>query len=370
MSNGLEAMAAGRGKGFAALLRKGIAAHALFFALALGYLFLLKFASALFPSAADSSGWELALGLALFSVPFALVAVILREFYELARYDRPKSPIRRLGQRMKLFFANRSQLANGLPMFAAMLLFMFAFTLFKAKITAFAPFQWDETFDAWDRALHFGTRPWEWLQPVFGNIVGTFVLNIVYNMWFLVMNLFWIHFAFYAKPGAERTRFFLTYMLCWMVGGSIVATLMSSAGPCYYALLGHDPQAYGGLLAHLRSVNETVTVWALGAQDMLWAYKTEGSAFGGISAMPSMHNSTSLLFVLATWHGPRWLRNLMIVHCGLIFLGSVHLAWHYAVDAYVGWVLTLLVWFAAKPLARWWEARTSVQTFKAELRHV
>ena len=46
--------------------------------------------------------------------------------------------------------------------------------------------------------------------------------------------------------------------------GSLVATLMSSAGPCYYALLGLDPQAYGGALAHLRSVNETVTVWALG----------------------------------------------------------------------------------------------------------
>jgi hypothetical protein len=345
-------------------------AHSLYFGLVFAYLLLLKLASALYPSPADQSGWALGLGLLLFSIPFAVVAIIMREFYEMLCNDKPASPIRRLGQRLTLFFTDQVKLQQGIPMFAAMLLFMFAFTLFKAKITAFVPFQWDATFDALDKQIHFGTRPWEWLHPIFGNVFGTFILNLNYNIWFVVMNLFWVHFAFYAKPGEQRTRFFLTYMLCWMVGGSVMATLFSSAGPCYFALIGNDPQAYAGALAHMKSVNAIVPVWALDAQDMLWTEMKNGSAFGGISAMPSMHNATSLLFVMMTWKGPRLLRNLMIAHAAMILLGSVHLAWHYAVDAYAAYALLILVWFATKPLARWWENRKTVVQFAGDYAHV
>jgi PAP2 superfamily len=371
MTTGVQILARSRGDaGFLGLLRKGLMAHGIFYGLVAIYFLVLFLASSLFPTQAIDSILDLGLGLLLFSVPFALVAIIAREFYEMARHDKPKSPIKRLCQRLKLFFSNRAQLSNGLPMFGAMLLFMFAFTLFKAKITTFIPFQWDETLDQWDRTLHFGYRPWELLAPMFNSVPATFILNLNYNIWFLVMNLFWVHFAFYTNPGVARTRFFLSYIVCWMVGGSFLATLMSSAGPCYFAVLGHDPQAYAELFEHLRRVNEVVPVWALDAQNMLWALKQEGSAFGGISAMPSMHNATALLFVLATWNGPKLWRNLLIAHAVLIFLGSIHLGWHYAVDTYLTWPIAVLVWVAMKPVAQWWETRFQVEAFRREYSNV
>jgi hypothetical protein len=51
------------------------------------------------------------------------------------------------------------------------------------------------------------------------------------------------------------------------------------------------------------------------------------------------------------------IRTLTIGHMVLIFLGSIHLGWHYAIDAYLAWALTLIVWFAVKPFAVWWEGR-------------
>ena len=152
----------------------------------------------------------------------------------------------------------------------------------------------------WDRALHFGYRPWELLQPVLGYWPITFLINLNYNMWFVVMNVFWAYYAFIANPSAERTRFFLSFVLIWMLGGGVLAVFFSSAGPCYFTELGISPDPYAPLMAYLNEANEHAPIWALMTQNMLWDLHAEGSAFGGVSAMPSMHNATALLFVLAS----------------------------------------------------------------------
>ena len=54
-------------------------------------------------------------------------------------------------------------------------------------------------------------------------------------------------------------------------------------------------------------------------------------------------------------HLGKWPFRLLAIHFVLIFIGSIHLAWHYAVDAYVAWALTLVLWFATKPVAEWWD---------------
>ena len=38
-------------------------------------------------------------------------------------------------------------------------------------------------------------------------------------------------------------------------------------------------------------------------------------------------------------------RFLLSAFALMIFLGSVHLAWHYAADSYIAWALTLALWF-------------------------
>lgn len=347
---------------FRELFRKGILAHGLFFCVALFYLFALVVSYGLFPPA-DGSALEVLAGIAGSAAPIALLAIILREFYSMARSERPASPVRRLAQRVRAILKDANRMASGLPMFLAFVLFMYVFTAFKGQITAMAPFAWDQTFDRWDVALHFGVRPWELLKPLLASGPGVFLVNLNYNGWFMVMNLFLVHFAFYVPPGEERTRFFLTFLALWMVGGTFFATVFSSAGPTYFERLGLGSSAYGPLMGRLAEINQQWPVWALGTQDMLWAFKEQGSALGGVSAMPSMHNATALLFIFAVWTKGGWLRTLVSAHALLILLGSIILGWHYAVDAYFSFALTVIFWFALKPVARWWHGLPSVSSF-------
>ncbi len=97
---------------------------------------------------------------------------------------------------------------------------------------------------------------------------------------------------------------------------------------------------------------------------MLWRLWSGGSTLGGISAMPSMHNATATLFVLAAWGAAPWLRNLLIAHGVMIFLGSVHLGWHYAVDAYPAVALAVVSWMAMGRVSRWWEGGAAAQAYR------
>ena len=81
--------------------------------------------------------------------------------------------------------------------------------------------------------------------------------------------------------------------------------------------------------------------------------------------MPSVHNASALLIVLATWNKTLFVRIVAITHAVLIFIGSIHLAWHYAVDSYLAWALTMVIWWAAGPLAQWWEATALARNFIA-----
>ena len=83
--------------------------------------------------------------------------------------------------------------------------------------------------------------------------------------------------------------------------------------------------------------------------------------------MPSMHNGTALLFALAGFQVNRTVGWLLLAHAGLIFIGSVVLAWHYAVDAYVAWALTLVLWYGLTPVARWWHGRPAHVDFAQAL---
>jgi hypothetical protein len=348
---------------FKTLFRLGLASHGIFFALALFYLFMLVLSYAFYSPASGGSALELLAGIVTSAVPFALFAIVLRELFSMVGSERPVSPLRRLVQRVGAVLKDPLRMGPGLPMFLAFALFMFVFTTFKGQITVMVPFSWDMAFDQWDRALHFGSRPWEILRPILDSGLAIFLLNLNYNFWFIAMNLFLVHFAFYVPPGEERTHFFLIFFALWMVGGTLLATYFSSAGPCYFDKLGLGGEAYGPLMSRLDQIHETWPIWALGTQDTLWHFKQQGSALGGVSAMPSLHNATALLFIFVVWRKGSVLRWLVTVHGVLIFFGSILLGWHYAVDAYLSFALTIVCWFALKPVARWWQARPSVSSF-------
>ena len=60
--------------------------------------------------------------------------------------------------------------------------------------------------------------------------------------------------------------------------------------------------------------------------------------------MPSMHNAQAALFVVFAYSIDKRLGRATLVYAALIFIGSVHLGWHYAVDGIVGIVAALAVW--------------------------
>lgn len=68
--------------------------------------------------------------------------------------------------------------------------------------------------------------------------------------------------------------------------------------------------------------------------------------------MPSMHVATAVLFIFGGFGIHRVLGWAMVVYGSIILVGSVHLAWHYAVDGYVSIAITVFFLWLAGILAR------------------
>jgi len=353
--------------GFPGLLRKSISAHAIFWLIVIsyyaGFLILLR----LRPDLAPLNFLMVAAGFLVASVPIMLVSLLLMRFYHIARHVKPERPIPALLGDLRQFLGNGARMANGIPMVIIMVIFMYVFVGVKASIPDLNPYAWDLYFSELDRTLHFGRLPWQWLQPLLGHPFISFVININYSGWFLVMWMTWVYFAFADKPSPLRTRFFLSFFLMWILIGGVLAIALSSAGPCYYGRLGLSPDPYAELMTYLRGVNEILPIWAIPVQDVLWQGHVGESAIDGISAMPSMHNGSALLFALAGYKVSRFAGHLLSAHAILIFIGSIHLGWHYAVDSYLAWALTLVIWFGVAPVSRWWHSTTAQRDFDRAL---
>ena len=354
-------------RGFPNLLRKSISAHGIFWLVVASYYAGFVVLMRLRPDLVPLDFLIVAAGFLLASVPIMLVSLLLMRFYHVARHVKPEQPISELLKDLRQFLGSGTRMANGIPMVIIMIIFMYVFVGVKASIPKLNPFSWDLYFAELDRILHFGLHPWQWLQPVLGHPLITFFINVNYNCWFLVMWMTWVYFAFADRPSVLRTRFFLSFFLMWILIGGILAIVFSSAGPCYYGRLGLSPDPFADLMAYLRGANEILPIWAIPVQDVLWQGHVGKSAVDGISAMPSMHNGSALLFALAGYQVSRFAGRLLSAHAILIFIGSIHLGWHYAVDSYLAWALTLAIWFAMAPVSRWWHGTAAQGDFDRAL---
>lgn len=227
-------------------------------------------------------------------------------------------------------------------------LFVSTVTIFKATILRLNFFDWDVTLANFDRTLHGGHDLWYWLQPIFGHPLLTRGLDLVYALWFVVFYAMFFGLIFSTRDPRFRMQFLWTLMLSWIVLGSIAATAFSSAGPCYFGRITGLPDPYGPLMHYLHRVAREHPLIALRAQAFLWAGYTKRAIvpFDGISAMPSMHVSMATLFALVGWRVSRRLGIAMTSFVLLILIGSVELAWHYAIDGYAAIVGTMAIWWA------------------------
>jgi len=234
------------------------------------------------------------------------------------------------------------------------------FVGFKRAIPDFQPYgPWDTVFVQADRLLHFGADPWLLLHPLLGRPWITAALDSLYFGWYLVSVLGFVALAFCTR-GPQRVRFIFAFCATWVALGVIVATATASVGPCYLDAITGADTPFSPLMAYLADVDAVRPLHALAIQAELWSAHEQGARTlaSGIAAMPSLHVAIPALFAVAAWHRSRAAAVGLWVYTFLIFLGSVHLGWHYAVDGYVAVALIVAVWGASGWVARRWYART------------
>lgn len=291
-------------------------------------------------------------------VPLTFMGSLIAVFFYMLFITKPKNLTRAFLAFYKPYILSPQRWAKAVPAIIIMMLGFMAFTEMKAVIPLLNPYSWDIAFMELDRALHFGQDPWRLLQPFFGSTAPTLILNFVYNLWFFVMFGFWLASGWTKDDKKWERQFLLSFIWCWILGGTILAVLFSSMGPAFYDLINAPANPYATQMNFLESINENTEVLALGTQDILRSnyLNPANGGLSGISAMPSLHNATSTLFMLAAYRIHKKFGHIMLAFLVCIILGSVHLAWHYAVDAYAGILIALIIWwFAGKALS--WQDR-------------
>ncbi|TPL88055.1 phosphoesterase PA-phosphatase [Mesorhizobium sp. B2-3-14] len=266
--------------------------------------------------------------------------------FRLAFVDRATSPLRILLGQLRKLLTDRSRIANGVNGLAAILVFMSGFVVLKGAIAVLAPFSWDQTLAQFSTKLHFGRAPYQWLWWVVESPLAVYFLNLCYNLWFAVLVAMVFSSVAAARDSLLRHQFLLSFMLIWLIGGFFIALAFSSAGPCYYARLGFG-DTYQPLMNALQSANRRYPIWALSMQEKLWSgYSGSPSGSMGISAFPSIHVATSVLFALYMTRLSTILGIVMWIFAGIIMLGSVLLGWHYGIDGYAGAAIAFAIWKA------------------------
>jgi membrane-associated phospholipid phosphatase len=280
--------------------------------------------------------------------------VALKELWRLNRAGRPDNPLSSMVSHLLSSAVAGDRFGNmvhGLITFTPL---MMMFAALKADIQHIRPFSWDETF--MHLGTGFGTPYWKIFQPILGHPPITAFLSIAYALWFPVMFgcLFWQLSR--AQNDQTRSQYLLSYAFAWFFGGFVLATVFSSAGPCFYDhVVPGAPNPYAPLLAYLRETSKHWPVWTVAAQDDLWkAYLTGVGDIQGISAMPSMHVTIATLMALLARRTNRPLGMAFIAFAVVIVLSSIMLGWHYAVDCVAGVALGFVFWTMGGAVAKAW----------------
>lgn len=229
-------------------------------------------------------------------------------------------------------------------------LLMGSFGTLKMLMPLARDFTWDDWLATADRWMFFGYQPWQLTHGLFPGPGFTDFIDIVYSLWVAMLFAAMLFYALVA-PRYERARFFLSFAAAWLLIGVAGAYLFASAGPCYAQLVGATTAPeFETLMANLKATHEAG--FRLGAyewQEVLWkhhANREYGFAMG-ISAMPSMHNAITVLYALSLARASRALRIGAWAYVALIFVGSIHLGWHYAIDGIGAGLMMWAIWAGA-----------------------
>jgi len=299
-------------------------------------------------------------GVAIFSLSMVLLGSFIAYSLYLLFWMRPHRPFTFLVVKVKAIIG-RVGVASVAVMMLFFSFFFSALSSLKTLIPIISPFHWDYFFSEMDRALLGGYQAWNWVHPMVTSFDMTMLINALYNGWFFFVfgMLFW-QILDVSRP-SRRERYLISYILCWVINGTVLAMIFSSAGPAFYGRLYVDQaNPYQPLMTYLATANEGGPVWALGIQDYLWDVYSQGALRlgSGISAMPSMHVSLAWLGFLHFCKVHVGLATLVFGYVLVVLVGSVHLAWHYAVDGLLAILTTTVIWLVVGAWVRSRERRS------------
>ncbi|MCG3743890.1 hypothetical protein EXA18_10400 [Vibrio cincinnatiensis] len=287
----------------------------------------------------------------LYSLLLFVISYILYYFVILI-IRKERRPLRCFYYKFLVLLYHRHFFFSGVIMLLAINVFSECYSIIKGMIYFIDPFSFDFTFHKMDLFIFNGYPAWQFFDFIYEYPKIISIINLMYNFWFFLVWGSLLYFIF-SLNNNYRIKYVISWVLCWFVIGNILAVLLSSSGPVFVHRLNSGNTLYLPLIDTLNRVNNIlldidwpIKVWALNTQDMLWnAFVSNSDILGkGISAMPSMHVSMSVLMALSFWHVKRSLGLLLWVYTFIIYFGSIILGWHYAVDGIVSVPVTYLIW--------------------------
>jgi hypothetical protein len=185
----------------------------------------------------------------------------------------------------------------------------------------------------WDRAI-FGVDPW----LIARNVDFPLTIEFLYWLW-IPLNAVVSYALLAAAPSAQKARC-LVSLFAIVAFGSFFQFVLPSSGPMFYEAAG-----WGDRFSQIAIGAAPMTS---AAQEWLWLYHVTGTVRpgGGISAMPSMHVAQAVWLVLVASVYCRKLVPIALAYLAAIVIGSVHLGFHYAVDAPVSMAAMMVIWWA------------------------
>lgn len=245
--------------------------------------------------------------------------------------------------------------ANALIALLAAPFALSVFSAAKQTIPVLHAFSWDARIARLGSIIHGGRDLSQWIDPALRHPMLTLVLDRYYHVFWPSLMVGAFVFATLMPASPLRRRYLVAALLVFLIVGNLAALFLSSAGPAYYANVVVGPaDPYGALMQYLHSVDARYGLISAADQRSLWfAYSRGLEGFGaGISAMPSVHIASATLCALFGAALDKRLGIALGLAVLLMFVGSVNLGWHYALDGYVGAALAYAIWLFAGRITR------------------